>query len=108
MCSSIQDILLLVLRIPLDLGPVTINEGLGIFKASTKEGLELLPSDGDNAFSLMLPLVLLPTDVDVVPKEGCYKENTVRTLGPGGGKVILTLLTKVIVFYVGLTTIDVR
>ena len=74
----------------------------------TKEGLELLPGDGDCAFSLMLPLVLLPTEVDTVPKEGCCKGNAVGAFGSGGGKVILTLLTEVIAFYVGLTTIDVR
>ena len=74
----------------------------------TKEGLELLPDDGDCAFSLLLPLVLLPTEVDAVPKERCCKGNAVGTLGPGGGKVILTLLTEVIAFHVELTTIDVR
>ena len=56
----------------------------------------------------MLPLVLLPTEVDAVTQEGCCKRNTVAALGPGGGKVILTLLTEVIAFHVGLTTIYVR
>ena len=56
----------------------------------------------------MLPLVLLPTEVDVVPKKRCCKGDAVGTHGPGGGKVILTLLTEVIAFHVGLTTIDVR
>ena len=74
----------------------------------TKERLELLPGDGDCAFSLILPLVLLPTEVDAVPKEGCCKGNTVGTLSPSGSKVILTLLTEVIAFHMGLTAIDVR
>ena len=56
----------------------------------------------------MLPLVLLPTEVDVVTQERCCKKNTVGALGPGGGKVILTLLAEVIAFHVGLTTIDVK
>ena len=56
----------------------------------------------------MLPLVLLPTEVDAVPKEGCCKGNTVGTLGLSGGKVILTLLIEVIAFHVGLTAIDIR
>ena len=56
----------------------------------------------------MLPLVLLPTEVDTVPKEGYCKRNAVGAFGSGGGKVILTLLTEVIAFYVGLTMIDVR
>ena len=74
----------------------------------TKEGLELFPGDGDYVFSLMLPLVLLLTEVDAVPKERCCKENAVGAFGSAGGKVILTLLTEVIAFHVGLTTIDVR
>ena len=74
----------------------------------TKEGFELLPSDGDCAFSLMLPLILLPMEVNAVPKEGCCKGNVVGVFGSGGGKVILTLLTEVIAFHVGLITIDVR
>ena len=73
-----------------------------------KEGLELLPGDRNCAFSLMLPLVLLLTEVDAVTQERCCKENTIGALGPGGGKMILTLLTEVIAFHVGLTTIDVR
>ena len=56
----------------------------------------------------MLPFVLLPTEVDAVTQKECCKGNAVGALGSGGGKVILTLLAKVIAFYVGLTTIDVR
>ena len=74
----------------------------------TKEGFELLPGDGDGTFSLILPLILLPTKVDAVPKEGCCKGNAVGAFSSGGGKVILTLLTEVIAFHVGLTTIDVK
>ena len=56
----------------------------------------------------MLPLVLLSTEVDAVPNERCCKRNAFETLSPDGGKVILTLLTEVIAFYVGLIMIDVR
>ena len=73
-----------------------------------KEGLELLSRDRDCALGLVLPLVLLPTEVDVVTQKGCCKGNTVRALGPNSSKVILTLLAEVITFHVGLTTIDVR
>ena len=56
----------------------------------------------------MFSLVLLPTEVDAVIQEECYKRNAVGALGSGNGKVILTLLAKVIAFYVGLITIDIR
>ena len=56
----------------------------------------------------MFPLLLLSTEVDVVTQERCCKRNTVGALGSGGGKMIPTLLVKVITFHVGLITIDVR
>ena len=74
----------------------------------TKEGLELLLSDRDCALSFILPLILLSTEVDMVMQEEYWKKNTVGALGSSGGKVILILLAKVIIFYVRLTTIDVR
>ena len=105
MCSPIQDILLLVLGISLDLGLVTIDKGLGISQALTKKGFPLLPHDRDFAHGLVLPLVLLPTEVYAVTQERCCKGNTVEALSPDGSKVILTLLTEVITFYVEFTTI---
>ena len=56
----------------------------------------------------MLLLILLPIKVDAVAQEENCKKNTVRTLGSNGGKVIFTLLTKVIIIYVRFTTINVR
>ena len=56
----------------------------------------------------MLPLVLLLTEVDAVTQEEYCKGNGVGAIGSGNGKVILTLLTEVIAFHVGLTIIDVR
>ena len=74
----------------------------------TKKGLELFPSDRDCALSLMFLLVLLSTEVDAVMQKRCCKVNMVEVFGPSNSKMILTLLTKVIIFYVRLTTIDVR
>ena len=56
----------------------------------------------------MLLFILLPTEVDAVTQERYCKGNAVETFGSSGGKVVFTLLAKVIVFYVGLTTIDVK
>ena len=99
---------MLVLGIPLDLGPVAIDKGSGISEALTKEDLELLPGDKDCAFSLILLFVLLLTKVDAVTQEKCCKRNAIGAFGSGGSKVILILLAEVIAFNVGLTTIDVR
>ena len=56
----------------------------------------------------MFLLILLPTEVDAVTNQRCYKKNTVRAFGSGGDKMILTLLAKVIIFYMGLTTMHIR
>ena len=56
----------------------------------------------------MLPLVLLPTEVDMVMHEKYCKKNMVEAFGSGSGKIILTLLVEVITFYMRLTMIDIR
>ena len=73
-----------------------------------KESLELFSGDKDYAFSLILQFILLATEVNAVKQKKCCKRNAVEALGSGGGKIILTLLAKVIPFYMELTTIDVR
>ena len=73
-----------------------------------KKDFEFFLGNKDWAFSLMLLFVLLSMEVDAVTQEKCCKKNTVGALGSDGGKVIFTLLAKVIAFHVGLTTINVR
>ena len=108
MCSPIQDIFVLILRVSFDFSPITIDKSSRVSYAWTKKDLELLPSNRDCALSLMFLLILLQTEVDAVMQERCCKENMVGALSSGGSKMILTLLAKVIVFHVGLITIDVR
>ena len=55
----------------------------------------------------MLPLVLLPMEVDAVTKKGCCKGNMIEAFGSVCGKVVLILLAEVLAFYVGLTIINV-
>ncbi len=52
--------------------------------------------------------MLLPAEVDLVPEEGGRKRNSVWPGGPAGGKIVLTLLTEVIAFYVGPTAVNVQ
>ena len=56
----------------------------------------------------MFPLILLPIEVNAIVQEKNCKKNTVRALSSVRSKVILTLLTKVITFYIGLTTIYIK
>ena len=56
----------------------------------------------------MLPLELLPMEVNAVAQKKSYKKNKVEAFGSGNGKTILTLLIKSITFYVELIIIYVR
>ena len=56
----------------------------------------------------MLPVILLPAEVDLVSKERCGKENLVSPPSSIVGKVVLTLLTEVIALHVGFSLIHVQ
>lgn len=59
----------------------------------------------DRAIFIFFLLVLLLTKADLVLKEGCSKKNPVKAFSFGSSKVILTLLTEVIAFYIGFSVI---
>ena len=101
----VEDFFWLVLRVPLDLPPVDIHEGLGITQAVVEEGLELVPSDRDRAVTISLPLVLLPTQADPVPEERRSKGNLGRPHSSTGSEIVFTLLTEVEAVHVGLFAI---
>ncbi len=52
--------------------------------------------------------MLLLAEVDSIPKKEGYKHNLVWPSGSSGGKVVLTLLAKVVALHVGPTTVDIR
>lgn len=47
-------------------------------------------------------------EADLILKKRDYKQNLVRSSDSNGGKVIFILLTKLIIFLMRLTSIDVR
>ncbi len=51
--------------------------------------------------------MLLSAEVDLIPQKKGYKRNLVWPGDSKGGKMILTLLTKIVALYVGPITIDV-
>lgn len=103
--GQIWNIFLLVLGVSFDLDLIAINKNPKISQVLWKNSLELFPGNQDWALSLIFLLTLLPTKVDVVMHEKSCKENVVGPLGSGGGKLILTLLAKIIIFHVRLTMI---
>ena len=56
----------------------------------------------------MFPLVLLPTEADLVPKEGRGKKNLGRSRSSSNSKIVLTLLIEVIASHVGLSVVYVQ
>ncbi len=52
--------------------------------------------------------MLLTAEVDLISSEGGRKRNSVGPGGSAGGKMVLTLLAEVVVFYVGPIAVDVR
>ncbi len=52
--------------------------------------------------------MLLPIEVDLVPKKESCKQNLVWPSGSSSGKVVLTVLAEVVALYVRPTAIDVR
>lgn len=70
--------------------------------------LKLVPSNKDKVICILFSLVLLLAKADLVFKKKYSKENFVRTLGFGNGKIIFILLTKIAAFYKGFTTIHVK
>ncbi len=52
--------------------------------------------------------MLLPVEIDSIPKKRGRKQNLVWPNGSTGDKIVFTLLAKVVVFYVWPTAINVQ
>lgn len=90
---------MLILEIPLN---VSLDAGYKQTKFSMtllKKGLK---------FMFDLGLVLLLAEIDFVTEEQSWKRPTLRACGIGHIEMILTLPTKVVVFYIGISVIQVR
>ena len=73
-----------------------------------EECFELVIRDQNRAVCGLLPLVLLPTETNLVPKEGYDKKYLSRHHSSSGSKVVLTLLIEIVVVYVRLSAIYVK
>lgn len=83
----------------LDLSLVVIYKGLEISKVFTEEYLKFVSSEQDRTVYILVLLILLLAKADLVLKKRYKKKNLVNTLSSCSVKVVLTLLTKVVVFY---------
>ena len=103
--SAILNFLLLVLEISLNPAPDGIHERPGVPETLSEECLELNPRQGSHC--LASKLVLVPTKADSITKEQSCKRGTVKASGTGGSKMVFTLLTEVVAFYVRLSIIEI-
>ena len=53
----------------------------------------------------MSPLKLLPLEVDLVLEKRQGKENLVSSHSPNGSEIVFTLLTEVVIVYMGISAI---
>ena len=101
----VKDFFLLVLGVPLDLSIVGVHKGSEVTQAPAEKRLKLVLRNWNRAVNVLVLLVLLPVKTDPVPKEGRSKENLVSPRSSSNSKVVLMLLTKVVLVYMGLFAI---
>lgn len=67
-------------------------------KALSKKDFEFVPIGDSGLVTFNLSLILLPTEVNLIPKEKNYKKDVFVAFSPSSFKIIFALLTKVIAF----------
>ena len=77
--------------------PNSVNRNLRLTQALIKEGVKFLSSDWNIDFIVHLPLVLLPAKKSGIFEKDGSKWYPILTFGPGGGKMVFTLLKEVII-----------
>ena len=92
--------LLLVLGIPLDLGPDVSHERGGFSETLPEKGLEFVPSRGDGIVAFHLSFVLLPAEVNPISEERGREGDAFMARGSGRVEMILTLSIEIIALHV--------
>lgn len=75
-----------------------------------EQGFELSPgkkSLGSQSL-ILLEYILVPAKIDLTTKGKYCKKGVVRANGTNGGKIIILLLTKIVIFHVSFTIVEVK
>ena len=96
-----------MLGVFLDSTPDSVDKSLGFAQALAKKGLESLLADKDISLVLYFTLVLLVAEQDNIFQKDSRKLNLVWARKTGGGKVIFTLLEKIVTLQMSFTPINV-
>lgn len=91
----------------MELLPDIIYKNSGFAQAFLQENFKFGPGERYQGFSLQLPLLLLPLIQSFFFKEYSYNRDSVAVSGFKQGKIVFTLLYKIITIYVQLILINV-
>ena len=94
-----------MLGISLNLGPDVGHERGGFPETLSEKSFEFIPSKESNLVALNLGLVLLPAEVDPIPKKRGRKENTLGPRGTGRVEMVFALLTEIVALYMQVSII---
>lgn len=97
--SPILYFFLLVLKIPLNLGPDIGYKRGRFFEALSEKGFEFVPNKGSGPIALNFGLILLLMEVDLIPEEQGCKRNELMARGTNRVEIILALSTKVVALH---------
>lgn len=98
--DPVLNFFLFVLRILLHLIEDIGYKQYEFLKTLPEKGLKFVPNSEDNTIVFYLSLMLLPIEVDPIPKKRGYKGNILVTRGTGYVKMVFTALRKVVALYV--------
>lgn len=96
-----------MLRIPLDFSPNTHHKGDRFSKTFLEKSFKFDSNRGDSIVTFNLSLILWLTEIDSIPEEHSHKKDRLRAHGTGRIKMLLILLTKIVVFHIRATIIQV-
>lgn len=94
--------------VSLDFFPIAVHKSSRVIQALADKCLELILHDQDKAICVLLPLVLLSTEVNLAVEERHGKKNLVSFPSSSGSKVVFRLLTEVVAFYIELSIVYVQ
>lgn len=98
--SSILYFFLLLLWIPLNLGPNAGYRKSEFSEILLEKSLEFILSNEGGIVALNLGFILLLAEVDFISKKQSRKRDKLVIHGPGRVKMILALSTKIVVLYI--------
>lgn len=105
--SLILYFFLLVLRILLSLGPDAGHNQDRLSRTLSEKSFEFVPTKESSTIAIKLNLVLLAVKIDLVLKKQSRQGHALRARSTGRIQIIFALPTKVVVFYMGTSIIQV-